>query len=273
MTLTLRHTLCLFYQRKTIKVERYSVKKLASIAGVSVRTLHLYDEIGLLKPSIRTEKKYRLYGKAEAFRLQQILFYKELGMPLKEIADILDDPQFDPIKSLENHKKILLQRRDKLATLLLTIDKTINHLKNETMLTTEELYEGLPKEQATVWRKEATDKWGDAVLRSENHLRRKTKEEFEQLKMAASTNWKTLTALINEDPASEKVQAEIAVHYNLIREFWGTAGSPDKQADAYAGLGELYVSDERYTSIDGVPNPAFAQFMNKAMKHFARQLK
>ena len=94
-------------------MERYSVKKLASLAGVSVRTLHLYDEIGLLKPSIRTEKKYRLYGRAEALRLQQILFYKELGMPLKEIADILDDPQFDPIQSLENHRKVLQEKTRK----------------------------------------------------------------------------------------------------------------------------------------------------------------
>lgn len=119
------------------------------MAGVSVRTLHLYDEMGLLKPSIRTEKKYRLYGKAEAIRLQQILFYKVLGMPLKEIAE----------------------------------------------------------------------------------------------------------------------------HYELIREFWGTPGSPDKQADAYAGLGDLYVTDERYTTVNGAPSPKFAQFMNQAMKHFAKRLK
>ena len=120
------------------------------MAGVSVRTLHLYDEIGLLKPSIRTEKKYRLYGKAETIRLQQILFYKVLGMPLKEIAEILDDPQFDPIKSLENHKKVIQQKQEQLTTLLKTIDKTINHLKNETMLSTEELYEGLPENRHCV---------------------------------------------------------------------------------------------------------------------------
>jgi len=73
--------------------------------------------------------------------------------------------------------------------------------------------------------------------------------------------------------ASEKVQAEIRTHYELIREFWGTAGSPDKQAEAYAGLSDLYINDERFTMVDGVANPTFAAFMNKAMKHFAKKLK
>lgn len=246
---------------------------MASLAGVSVRTLHLYDQIGLLKPSIRTEKKYRLYGKAEALRLQQILFYKELGMPLKEIASILDDPQFDPVKSLEEHKNILLCKQQQLSTLLKTIEKTIDHLKNETMLTIEELYEGLTPEQMTARREEAARKWDNAVERSENHLRKKTKEEFARLKLAADENVKRLVALSNEDPVSEKVQAEIAVHYELIREFWGTAGSPDKQAATYAGLGDLYVNDDRYMSAVGGPNTGFALFMNKAMKHFAKKLK
>jgi DNA-binding transcriptional MerR regulator len=254
-------------------VERYSVKKLASLAGVSVRTLHLYDQMGLLKPKIRTEKKYRLYGKAEALRLQQILFYKELGMPLKEIASILDDPQFDPVRSLENHRNALLSKQQQLSTLLKTIEKTINHLKKETMLSIEELYEGLTPEQVTLRRGEAIKKWDDAVERSENHLRKKTKEEFAQLKLAADANVKRLLALSNEDPVSEKVQAEIAVHYELMREFWGTAGSPDKQAATYAGLGDLYVNDDRYMTAGGNPNPAFALFLNKAMKHFVKKLK
>ena len=243
------------------------------MAGVTVRTLHLYDEIGLLKPSIRTEKKYRLYGKAEAFRLQQILFYKALGMPLKEIAQILDDPRFDPVTSLENHKKLLLEEQERLAILLKTIDKTINHLKNETMLSIEELYEGLSDEELIKRRDEAIKKWGHSVERSETHLRKKTPEMLAQLKKEAEANTQRLVTLSDKDPASEQVQAEIRVHYDLIREFWGTAGLPDKQADAYAGLGELYVSDGRYTTLDGKANPVFARFMKDAMEHFAKNLK
>ena len=254
-------------------MENYSVKTLARLAGVSVRTLHLYDEMGLLKPSMRTEKRYRLYGKAEAIRLQQILFYKELGLPLKEIAEILDDPGFDPIKSLEKHRELIEQKQVQLTTLLKTIDKTINHLKNEAMLSIEELYEGLPKEEAINLRQQAIAEWGDSVERSENHLRKKTKEMFARLKADAEANIQRLAAMRAKDPTSEEVQSEIRVHYELIREFWGTAGSPDKHADTYAGLGDIYISDERYTAVNGKPDADFAHFMNRAMKHFAKKLK
>jgi DNA-binding transcriptional MerR regulator len=253
-------------------VEQYSVKKLAALAGVSVRTLHLYDEIGLLKPSVRTEKKYRLYGQAELLRLQQILFYKELDLPLKDIADLLDDPGFDPVKALEEHKQALQQKQARITTLLVTIDKTIHKLKNAVMLTPEELYEGLPKETAESWRNEAIDKWGDAVQNSEKHLMKKTKAEFNELKEAASLCWQKLYALRHEDPTNDNVQQQIAVHYKIIREFWGTAGSPDHQAEAYAGLGDLYVADERYTMVEGKAEPEFASFLQQAMKYYAKSL-
>lgn len=254
-------------------MEQYTVKKLAALSGVSVRTLHLYDKIGLLKPGIRTEKKYRLYGRAEAMRLQQILFYRELGFPLKDIAGILDDPEFDHMESLNNQKRELIKRRDELSAMLQTIEKTIDHLKNKTMLSIEELYNGIPKEQVDSWRNEAEKKWGSDVSRSERHLQNKTPEEFAALKAAAKDNLEKLLVLAGEDPSGENVQKEIAVHYALTREFWGTSGLPDKQADAYAGLGDLYVSDDRYTSVNGKSNPDFAVFMQKAMRIFAKKLK
>lgn len=248
----------------------YSVKKLAKLAGVSVRTLHLYDQIGLLKPSARTEAKYRLYGERELLRLQQILFYKELDFPLQAICQILDDPNFDLSQALENHKVALQARRERIATLLTTIDKTIAQLKGETMLTHEELYEGLPKENAQVYRQGAIDKYGKKeVERSENYLRSLGKAEFEQLKAAQQAIAQQLVLLISQDPASTVVQAQIALHYQNIRQFWGTAHSPDKQAEAYKGLGQLYVADERFTMVNKLPNPAYALFLSKAMSHFA----
>ena len=88
-------------------MKKYSVKKLAKLAGVTVRTLHHYDKIDLLKPALRSDKHYRYYGQEELLRLQQILFYKELGFPLQEIKEILEDPDFDLIEALESHKKAL----------------------------------------------------------------------------------------------------------------------------------------------------------------------
>lgn len=248
----------------------YSVRKLSKLAGVSVRTLHHYDQIGLLQPSTRTEAGYRLYTEKELLRLQQILFYKELDFPLQEIRDILDDPDFDLVQALKSHKKALQCRRDRIATLLVTIDKTIVKLKSNAMLNDEELYEGLPKEKAAAYKKEAQEKWGkDAVEKSENYLRQLSKQELGSLKADFERLGKKLASMVNEDPASPGVQEEVARHYAMIRQFWGTATSSDSQAEAYKGLGEMYVSDERYTTIDGNPHPEFASFMCKAMQHFA----
>lgn len=249
---------------------RYTVKKLSEIAGVSVRTLHLYDEIDLLKPSVRTEAGYRLYGEPELLRLQQILFYKEFGFSLQQIANILDDPDFDLVEALESHKRELQARYDTIQRLLQTLDKTINKIKKTMKMSHEELYEGLPKETASEYRQQAIDEWGaEVVYRSERSLRNMDKRDFEALKEESKTVSTHLMALLKEDPTSPQVQKLIAAHYKVIRKFWGTDGSPDKQADAYAGLGELYVNDPRYTQFDGVSQPEFALFLSKAMQYFA----
>jgi len=253
--------------------KHYSVKQLARLAGVSVRTLHLYDEIGLLKPSVRTEAGYRLYEEKELLRLQQILFYKELDFPLKDIGDILDDPGFDRIRALEGHRVALLARKDRIDSLLTTIEKTIHHLKKgDVMLSHEELYEGLPKEKAEGWRKEAREKWGnDAVEKSEMQLLTMTRENLAGLKTAFADNWKRLAALSHGDPASPEVQEAVRLHYGHIRQFWGTANQSDPQWKAYKCLGEMYTQDDRYTTVDGQPNPAFAEFLCKAIAHFVEE--
>jgi DNA-binding transcriptional MerR regulator len=254
----------------------YSVKKLAKLAGVSVRTLHLYDQMGLLKPSLRTEARYRMYGEKELLRLQQILFYRELDMPLKEIGALLDNVEFNLVKALEGHKMALISRQQRIKTMLETIDKTIGHLKHEkTMSSHEELYEGFSKEQGEAYRNEATKKWGaEAVEKSENSLQKSEKAHFEQLKEEQKHIAVALFSMMNQDPTSPKVQAQIARHYENIRKFWGTHGSAEKQAEAYAGLGQLYVDDERYTQVNGQSQPAYASFLSKAMKHFSEiQLK
>ena len=250
--------------------DNYSVKQLAKLAGVSVRTLHLYDKLALLKPSVRTESRYRRYGEKELLRLQQILFYKVLDFPLKEIGAILDDPDFDLVKALEGHKELLGLKRDHLTTLLHTIDKTVDHLKNKTMNNYEELYEGMPKEQAEAYRNEAVKKWGEeVVVRSEKALLEMPLLNLEQLKADQKDIAKKLAALANESPESDRVQEQIARHYSNIRCFWGVSDPTDLRMETYKGLADLYVADKRYTMIDGKTNPAFATFMHQAMICFA----
>lgn len=251
-------------------MKKYSVKQLADLAGVSVRTLHLYDQIGLLKPSVRTAAGYRMYGEKELLRLQQILFYRELDFSLESIKSLLTAPDFDLVQALEQHKTALQARKDRIAELLLTIDKTMLQLKGEIMLTHEELYEGFPKEKAEAYRKEAIAAYGEEqVQQSEKHLQAVGKKGFEALKTEQQDIVQNLVSLMKEDPKSNSVQRQIARHYANIRQFWGTAGTADPQAEAYSGLGELYVNDERFTTIDGKSNPEFAQFMCEAMRFFA----
>jgi len=245
----------------------YTVKQVAKLSGVSIKTLHHYDKIGLLKPSIRTDKNYRLYGESELLRLQQILFYKELDFALKDIAALLYDPEFDTIQSLENQRVALIKKQARTKTLIQTIDKTLHHLKTAKMMKAEELYEGFPKGRE--YRKEAIQEWGEKVEEAELHLRKKGKLEFEQLKKDFDRCWRKLASMRYEKPESEAVQNEIAKHYSFIREFWGTSNKEDQQLEAYTSLGELYVSDERYKKVNGEPNPEFATFMRAAMKFFA----
>lgn len=247
---------------------KYSVKKLAKLAGVSVRALHYYDQIGLLKPSERTNAKYRFYSEKELLKLQQILFYKELSFPLKGIYKILNDPDFDLKTALKSHKLTLKNKRDRIDILLNTIEKTILKLNKNTMLKDEELYEGFPKGKE--YRKEAIQKYGKGTIkRSENYLKSLGKEGFEKLKKESSEIWMTLFSLRNEDPKSQKVQDQIARHYACIRKFWGTFDSQDAQAEAYKGLGQLYVNDGRFTVVEGIEHPEFALFLSKAMAYFA----
>jgi DNA-binding transcriptional MerR regulator len=250
-------------------MEYYSVKKLAKLAGVSVRTLHLYDEMGLLTPSVRTEARYRLYGKNELLRLQQILFYRELDFPLKEIGEILDDPAFDLIQALESHKTALRVKSDRISTLIDTIDKTLLHLKNKTMLSVEDIYEGLSPDKITEYREEAMNRWGkDRVLKGEDTLRKLSKEEVAAMKQELDTVMKQLLDCSEKDPISTEVQSLIARHFKMIMKFSGRTEEQGTKA-YYKGLGELYLSDGRYTKVNGVTNTAFTQFMQKAMQHFA----
>jgi len=248
----------------------YSVKQIARLAGVSVRTLHLYDQVGLLKPAVRTRAGYRQYGEAELLTLQQILFYRELDFPLKVIAEILNDTKFDIITALAGHKTALQDRRNRLNTLLKTIDKTIMNLKNKTMNNAEELYEGLPKEQAASWRREAIDKWGeDTVLRSEKALLEIDKLDLVQLKADQKDIAHQLKLLASKAPESDEVQEQIARHYANIRSFWGVSDPTDLKAETYKGLAELYIADERYNASDGKTDLEFASFMRKGMLYFA----
>lgn len=251
----------------------YTVKQVARMAGISIRTLHLYESLDLLRPAFRAESGYRYYGEKELLRLQQVLFYKELEYPLKTIAKLLDDPDFEMAASLEEQKKALQRKRNRLAVLIKTIDKTLNSLKNNIMIPMEELYEGLSAGQAAAYREQAIENYGrEVVERSENHLKSLDKEVIKALVNRQKELAEELFALKDNNPADANVQRLVALHYTNTRRLWGTDGAADKQPEAYKGLGMLYLTDERFTLVSNEYNREFADFMSRAMAVFADNL-
>jgi len=251
----------------------YTVKQVAQMAGISIRTLHLYESLDLLRPAFRAESGYRYYGEKELLRLQQVLFYKELEYPLKTIAELLDDPDFEMAASLKEQKKALQQKRNRLATLIKTIDKTLNSLKTNIMIPMEELYEGLTAGQAAAYREQAIEDYGQEVVeRSESHLRALDKEAVKALVNRQKELARELFDLQGCNPADANVQRLVEEHYANTRKLWGTDGADDKQAEAYKGLGLLYLTDERFTLVDNEYNREFADFMSRAMAAFADSL-
>lgn len=249
----------------------YTVKKLSKISGVSVRTLHHYDKIGLLKPALRTEKNYRIYGESELYRLQQILFHRELGMSLSQISDILNNEQPSPIEALEEHKKKLKNERFRILQLIETIDKTISKIEGKTMITDKELYEGFSNTNIEDIRTESKKKFGlENFQRSEKHLKKYSKEEFEMLKNERLEIFQNLLALKEEEIESKEVQLEIARHYTNTRKSWGTYGSAKSQKVEYKALGTLYLNDERYTRLNGKQHVGFSRFLSEAMDYYVK---
>ncbi len=253
-------------------ITNYTVKQLAKMAGISVCTLHLYDKMKLLRPAVRTRAGYRMYSQTELLRLQQILFYKELDFPLKDIKQILDEPDFDIIKAFEGHKKAINLKKARINTLLKTIDNTLQNLKNKTMMNADELYDGLSPQQAAAYREEAIAAYGNEVVEhAENHLKKLDKADMQALVTKQKDLAQALYLLYEQDPTAPHVQDLISQHYTNTRKLWGTEHAADKQAEAYKGLGNLYLTDERFNLTGDKNYPKFAAFIKAAMIHFADQ--
>ncbi|MDX1956992.1 MAG: MerR family transcriptional regulator [Leptospiraceae bacterium] len=247
----------------------YSVKETSELAGVSIRTLHYYEEIGLLKPKIRTDSNYRYYTETELLRLQQILIFKELGFPLKEISKIIDSKNFDLLESLINQKAELEIKFNSIHKSIGSINKTIQYLKEGKNMKHDELYVGLPKEFGEELREESIQNWGQEVVKkSEDYLASLSKKDFEELKIEFQKIWNNLFTLKSEDPESKTLQNEIKKFYIVIGKFWGISDKKENYLDTFKGLGELYISDERHTTMNGNSSPEFAKFLKQALSKF-----
>lgn len=243
----------------------YTVKQLAKIAGVSVRTLHYYDEIGLLKPSFIKENGYRAYEEKELMKLEQILFFKELEFSLEDIVRIMTASDFDTLVALADQRKFIELKKARINSLLSTIDKTINTLKgggkimNNTIATTQD--------QIEEYKKEAKKRWGntDAYKQSVERTKHWTKEDYKRLTEDAKRFTQELADTMDKGFDSPEFQALIAKHYESIGTFY------DCSLEMYRALAQGYVSDPRFKEYYDKFRPDLAEVMQKAINYYCDQ--
>jgi DNA-binding transcriptional MerR regulator len=226
----------------------YTVNKLAKLAGISTRTLRYYDEFGLLKPARISLNGYRIYGQKEIDRLQQILFYRELGVPLVKIKSILSSDDFDAQAALESHLSALLAKRKQLDLLIANVEKTIKAAKGEIIMSDQEKFEGflrkLVDDNERQYGKEARAKYGDeSVDRSNAKIMGMSKEKYAEFEaLTAEMNKRLKAAFEQGDPASELAQKACEMHKKWLCFFWD-----DYTKEAHIGVTQMYVDDPRFT--------------------------
>lgn len=245
----------------------YTIQQLASLAGVSTRTLRWYDQKGLLRPGRNAENGYRLYGPAEVDRLQQILFYRALGVELARIGAILDDPSFDRLEALRGHLNALRTERDRIDSLIRTVRQTITAEERKEHMSDQEKFEGLKRklvdQNEADYGPEARSRYGDGPVDEMNRkLMSLTPEQYERWTSLDREIRDRLAAAVRSgaDPAGEEGQAIAALHRD-----WLSCTSKTVSPEMHAGLADLYVQDERFTAYYDRDTGGCAAFLRQAV--------
>ena len=247
----------------------YTINQLAKLAGVSTRTLRYYDQCGLLPPKAVRSNGYRIYGETEVNRLQQILFYRELGVDLSEIGRILAEKDFDGLSALQSHLSALREKRARLERLIDNVQKSISAMKGETEMTDEEKFEGfkekLISDNEEKYGGEIREKYGDeAVGRSNAKLKNMTKEQYGELETLTQELNNTLKAAFAQgDPGSELAQKACELHKQWLSFYWDHYSK-----EAHRGVAQMYVDDPRFTAYYDAIAPGCAVFLRDAVQIF-----
>ena len=241
----------------------HTVGELAALAGVTVRTLHHYDRIGLLAPSGRTSAGYRVYELPDVDRLQQVLLYRGLGFGLEEIGSLLDDPDVDAGEHLRRQHQLLLEQRDRTDRMVAAVEKEMEALDMGNPMTPQEKLEvfgdWLPDEYAD----EAEQRWGDTTEWSQSQARTSAYTKQDWLDIKAETDdieRRLAAALADGAPADGERATDLAEEHrqHMSRRFY------DCSPELHACLGRMYVEDERFTAHYERIAPGLAAFLSTA---------
>lgn len=244
----------------------YTVQKLGEMAGISTRTLRYYDEIKILKPARINSSGYRIYGEKEVDILQQILFYRELGLSLESIKNIVTSPSFDAVKSLREHREKLLLKREQLNLLIVNVDKTIKQVGGKIIMSDKEKFQGFKEklvyDNEKQYGKEIREKYGDEVAqKSNNKLKNMTQSEFDKVTKLESDVIEILGAAFKTgDPAGVLAQKAADLHGQWLSFYWDSYTK-----EAHAGVAKMYVYDDRFKSYYDKKQPGTAKFLRDAV--------
>lgn len=245
----------------------YTVKQLADLAGVTRRTLHYYDQIGLLDPAEYGENGYRHYDEGDLLRLQQILFYREMGLKLAEIKALLNKPDYDVIQALENHRHGLLGRAERLQGLVHTVDQTIRLLKGEINMSPKDLFEAFDEETQEKYAQEAAQRWDPEVVRASNRRWKSySKEKQGAIMQEGNAVYAEIVVHIESGPACGPVQDALKRWHQHLRHFY------EPTPGMLRGLGMMYEQDPAFAEKFAALHPELPGFLNKAIGIYCEKL-
>lgn len=244
----------------------FTVKEVAELAAVSVRTLHHYDAIGLLQPARADHTGYRLYTEADLDQLQQVLFLRELGFSLQDIKMMINRPDFDRKQALLEHKQVLHARYQRLVRLMKTIDDTLDAMERGTSMSKKDMFAGFNPAQ---YEEEARQRWGHTPAWAESQKRATgySKEDWNTIRQEGEAIEQGIASLMDRVPTDPEVQAWIQKHHEHINNRYYTC-----PAEMYRALGNMYVEDERFTAHYEKIRPGMAQFIQAAIGIYCDRL-
>ncbi len=243
----------------------YTVKQLSDLTAVSVRTLHYYDEIGLLPPTTVGQNGYRYYDDDALLRLQQILFYREMGLSLKQIREIVTRPDFDLVAALREHRAMLEAKIERLQTLIGTVDSTMKHLTGEADMNRKQLFAGFSEAKQKHYEhvirleygpekvEESTQRWNGYTPAERAAIREEGEQIYGELVDAIEAG---------QAPQSEAVQAILARWHDNIRYFY------EPTLDILRGLGEMYRTHPDFVANFEKLHPDLPEYLAEAVAEY-----
>ncbi len=246
----------------------FTVKQISQLAGITPRTLHHYDAIGLLKPTQVGENGYRYYSEETLLHLQQILLYRELDMPLEDIKRILADRDFDVLRALENHRGALRKRIAHMERLIDTVDQTIAYVKGEKPMSKKQLFKAFTEEEQAEMEKQAVELYDpETVKASSRRWKSYSAEEKQRVMDEGHANYQAFIDAMPKGPTSPEAQAIVERWRKHMDYFW----TPN--LEQLVGIANGYVDDPAFRANFDAMHPNLAEFVRDAVTEYVKKQK